>query len=175
LRPGRFDVQVTVDKPDIKGRLEILDYYLKKIVYSDDVDVDLLARITVGFTGADLENLVNQAALKAALENDVEVRMKHFEWSHDRIRMGVAKLARIPDEGTNRNTAYHEAGHTLVGYFTKEHSKLHKVTIIQRGQALGFTGFAPEEKDMYGMTKAQIQAQIDTLMGGRAAEEIGTS
>jgi ATP-dependent metalloprotease len=172
LRPGRFDLEVNVGVPDVRGRAEILEHYLKKVVLSADADVEILSRLTVGFTGADLENLVNQAALRAALENDVEVRMKHLQWSFDRIKMGAAKLSRIPDEKTNRCTAYHEAGHTIVSFYTKESMKPHKVTIIQRGQALGVTAFAPEEKNLYGTTKAQLIAFIDVAMGGRAAEEI---
>jgi ATP-dependent metalloprotease len=171
-RPGRFDVQVAVDAPDYKGRIEILDLYLSKIVKGSDLDVELIARKTTGFTGAELANLVNQAALKAALENENEVNMRHIEWGLEKITMGPAKLSKIPDELTNRNTAYHEAGHTLIAYLTKDATPLRKVTIIPRGQALGYTAFTSEEKDQYGQTKSQLLANIDVALGGRIAEEL---
>jgi ATP-dependent metalloprotease len=171
-RPGRFDVQVAVDAPDYKGRIEILDLYLNKIVKGSDLDVELIARKTTGFTGAELANLVNQAALKAALENENEVNMRHIEWGLEKITMGPAKLSKIPDDATNRNTAYHEAGHTLIAYLTKDATPLRKVTIIPRGQALGYTAFTSEEKDQYGQTKSQLLANIDVALGGRIAEEL---
>jgi ATP-dependent metalloprotease len=171
-RPGRFDVQVGVDAPDFKGRLEILELYLGKIVQGSDIDINRIARKTVGFTGAELENLVNQAALRAALDNENEVSMKDIEWGYEKITMGPAKLSKIPDDETNRVTAYHEAGHTLIAYYTKDAMPLSKVTIIPRGRALGYTAMMPTEKDQYGKTKSQLLASIDVSLGGRIAEEL---
>lgn len=170
-RPGRFDVQVTVAAPDVKGRADILNFYLERIRQGPDVDVDVLARCTIGFTGADLENLVNQAALRAASHGQEFVTMEYFEHSRERITMGPEKKTRIPDETTNRNTAIHEAGHTIVAYFSEFASKPHKVTIMPRGQSLGHTAMLPE-KDQYDQTRSQLLARLDVLMGGRAAEEL---
>ena len=172
VRPGRFDVKVVVDPPDYKARIDILGFYLSKIITGKDIDVSAIARKTTGFTGAALENLINQAALKAALDNENEVNMNHIEWGLEKIDMGPAKLSRIPDEDTNRKTAYHEAGHTLIAYFTKDSMPLRKVTIIPRGGALGYTSFTPEEKDQFGQTKSQLLASIDVSLGGRIAEEL---
>ncbi|VDM39866.1 unnamed protein product [Toxocara canis] len=172
LRPGRFDVRVTVSPPDLMGRKDILSYYLSKIIHTDEVNIDVLAKGTTGFTGADIENMVNQAALKAASDGCPMVMMPHFEEARDRVIMGPARLrGRLPDEEANRITAYHEAGHTLVGMFTKDSIPLHKVTIIPRGQSLGHTAILPE-KDEYHMTRAQMLAQLDMMMGGRVAEEL---
>jgi ATP-dependent metalloprotease len=171
LRPGRFDVQVNVPVPDFIGRKDIFKLYLSKIVH-ENINVTALAKGTTGFTGADIENMVNQAALKAATEGAKRVAMRHLEDAKDRILMGPARLkGRIPDEETNKNTAHHEAGHTIVAYFTPDAMPIHKVTIIPRGQSLGHTAFLPE-KDTYQQTKAQILAQIDVAMGGRVAEEL---
>ena len=171
LRPGRFDVEVPVPPPDLKGREELFEYYLSKIKKGSDVVADILAKRTTGFTGADIENMINQAALRAAIDGASSVSMTHMEYSRDKVIMGPAKKNRIPDEEANRITAFHEGGHTIVSYFTKEALPLHKVTIISRGQSLGHTAFIPE-KEMYHTTKAQMLARLDVSMGGRAAEEV---
>ncbi|KAL8572122.1 hypothetical protein ACOMHN_052919 [Nucella lapillus] len=171
LRPGRFDVEVRVFPPDMKGRQEILEYYVSKIKKDPDIDTDILARGTFGFTGADLENMVNQAALKAAMDGATTVSMQHFDFARDKVIMGPAKKTKIQDDETNSLTAYHEAGHTLVAYFSKEAIPLHKVTIIPRGMSLGHTSFI-EDKEVYGKNISQLKAEMDVAMGGRAAEEI---
>uniref|UniRef100_A0A336MV38 CSON005758 protein n=1 Tax=Culicoides sonorensis TaxID=179676 RepID=A0A336MV38_CULSO len=170
LRPGRFDVEVNVPTPDFTGRKEILAHYLAR-VKSLDIDVDQLARGTTGFTGADIENMVNQAALKAAIDGAEAVLMKHLESARDKVMMGPERKARLPDEEANRITAYHEGGHAIVAYYTKESHPLHKVTIMPRGPSLGHTAYIPE-KERYHVTKAQLLAMMDTMMGGRAAEEL---
>lgn len=170
LRPGRFDVEVTVPAPDFSGRKEILTLYLSQI-RSSGINVDILARGTTGFTGADLENMVNQAALRAAIDGAESVTMKYLENARDKVLMGPERKSRIPDEETNEITAYHEGGHAIVAYFTKESHPLHKVTIIPRGPSLGHTAYIPE-KERYHVTKSQLLAMMDTMMGGRAAEEL---
>ncbi|XP_017839810.1 ATP-dependent zinc metalloprotease YME1L isoform X2 [Drosophila busckii] len=170
LRPGRFDVEVVVSTPDFTGRKEILSLYLEKILH-DDVDLDMLARGTSGFTGADLENMINQAALRAAIDGAETVNMKHLETARDKVLMGPERKARLPDEEANTITAYHEGGHAIVAFYTKESHPLHKVTIMPRGPSLGHTAYIPE-KERYHVTKAQLLAMMDTMMGGRAAEEI---
>uniref|UniRef100_A0A1L8D8T9 Putative atp-dependent zinc metalloprotease yme1 protein isoform x2 n=1 Tax=Nyssomyia neivai TaxID=330878 RepID=A0A1L8D8T9_9DIPT len=170
LRPGRFDVEVVVPTPDFGGRKEILTLYLAKILHKD-IDIDTLARGTTGFTGADLENMVNQAALRAAIDGAEAVTMKHLESARDKVLMGPEKKARVPDEEANKITAYHEGGHAIVAYFTKESHPIHKVTIMPRGPSLGHTSYIPE-KERYHVTKAQLLAMMDTMMGGRAAEEL---
>lgn len=170
LRPGRFDVEVTVPAPDYTGRLEILGLYLGKVM-AKEIDVELLARGTTGFTGADLENMVNQAALRAAIDGADCVSMKHLESARDKVLMGPERKSRIPDEEANMITAYHEGGHAIVAYFTKDSHPLHKVTIIPRGPSLGHTAYIPE-KERYHVTKSQLLAMMDTMMGGRAAEEL---
>lgn len=171
IRPGRFDVEIQVSLPDFEGRRSILQLYLGKIKYSSDVDLDVLARGTVGFTGADLENLINQAAIRAVIDGLNEVPMDYFENSRDKVLMGPEKKSRIPDEEANKITAYHEAGHALVAFYTKDSHPLHKVTIIPRGPSLGHTAYIPE-KESYHITKGQMLAMMDTLMGGRVAEEL---
>lgn len=171
IRPGRFDVEIQVSLPDFEGRKEIIQLYLGKIKYSQDVDVDVLARGTVGFTGADLENLINQAALRAVIDGLNDVPMEYIENSRDKVLMGPEKKSRIPDEDANKITAYHEAGHALVAFYTKDSHPLHKVTIIPRGPSLGHTAYIPE-KESYHVTKSQMLATMDTLMGGRVAEEL---
>lgn len=171
LRPGRFDVEVRVFLPDLKGRRDILEHYLSKVKFSADVDIDKMARSTTGCTGADLENMVNQAALKAAMDGDPAVSTVHMEFARDKVLMGPAKKTRVPDEETNQITAYHEAGHALVAMFTKDATTLNKVTIIPRGHSLGLTSFVPE-KEQYNMTKSQLLAEMDVSMGGRVAEEL---
>lgn len=170
LRPGRFDVEVVVSTPDFTGRKEILSLYLSKILH-DEIDLDMLARGTSGFTGADLENMINQAALRAAIDGAETVTMKHLESARDKVLMGPERKARLPDEEANLITAYHEGGHAIVAYYTKESHPLHKVTIMPRGPSLGHTAYIPE-KERYHVTKAQLLAMMDTMMGGRAAEEL---
>ncbi|XKL64146.1 hypothetical protein PGB90_004232 [Kerria lacca] len=170
LRPGRFDVEVHVNIPDYTGRKEIFDLYLKKI-QCRNIDVDVLARGTIGFTGADIENMVNLAALKAAIDNAKFVSMKDLENAKDKVLMGPARKSRIPDEEVNEITAYHEGGHALVAYYTKDSHPIHKVTIIPRGPSLGHTAYIPK-KDQYHTRKSEMLASIDTMMGGRAAEEL---
>ncbi|KAF5280342.1 hypothetical protein FQR65_LT03151 [Abscondita terminalis] len=170
LRPGRFDVEVTVPAPDYTGRKEILGLYLGKIM-AKEIDVELLARGTTGFTGADLENMVNQAALRAAIDGADCVSMKYLESARDKVLMGPERKTRIPDEEANTITAYHEGGHAVVAYYTKDSHPLHKVTIIPRGPSLGHTAYIPE-KERYHVTKSQLLAMMDTMMGGRAAEEL---
>ncbi|PVD35881.1 hypothetical protein C0Q70_02850 [Pomacea canaliculata] len=171
LRPGRFDVEIRVFPPDLRGRKEILEYYISKIKKDSGIDVDVLAKGTTGFTGADLENMVNQAALKAAIDGAVTVTMEHFDFARDKVIMGPAKKSKILDEETNLTTAYHEAGHTLVAFYSKDSVPLHKVTIIPRGMSLGHTSFI-EDKEVYGKNISQLKAEMDVAMGGRAAEEV---
>ena len=170
MRPGRFDVEIFVQKPDYLGRKDILDLYLSRIS-TRDVDVEYLARCTVGFTGADIETMVNQAALKAAVNNADYVTIKDLEHARDKVVMGPEGKRRTNNEETNLITAYHEAGHAIVGYYTKDSTPIHKVTIIPRGPSLGHTSFLPE-KDVYLRTKSQLLATMDSMMGGRAAEEL---
>uniref|UniRef100_A0A183ITL2 AAA domain-containing protein n=1 Tax=Soboliphyme baturini TaxID=241478 RepID=A0A183ITL2_9BILA len=171
MRPGRFDVEVKVGYPDSKGRVEIFKLYLSKIKVNPDIDIELLARWTTGFTGADIENMVNQAALMAAADDRSDVNMQYMESARDFVLMGPGGKKRVPDEYANRITAYHEAGHTVVSYFTKNSVPLHRVTILPHGPSLGHTAYMPE-KDQYHVSKEQILATLDTLMGGRAAEDI---
>ncbi|XP_064610256.1 ATP-dependent zinc metalloprotease YME1L-like [Liolophura sinensis] len=171
LRPGRFDVEVRVFPPDLKGRQEIFEHYITKIKVDADIDTEKLARGSTGFTGADIENMVNQAALKAAMDGSALVSMNHMEFARDKVLMGPAKKTRIPDDDTNWLTAYHEAGHTIVAYFTKDATPLHKVTIIPRGMSLGHTSFIAE-KEVYNKSKCQLLAEMDVAMGGRVAEEL---
>ncbi|CAF0820287.1 unnamed protein product [Didymodactylos carnosus] len=171
LRPGRFDVEIHIAPPDLRGRKDIFDLYMSKVKHDQTIDTEYLAKGSTGFTGADIENMTNQAALYAAQHEEPAVTMKHMEWARDKVLMGPAKKSKIPDMETNRITAYHEAGHTLVRYFTDEADPLHKVTIVPRGQALGFTAHIPE-KDIYNRTRSQLLAEMDVMFGGRAAEEL---
>ncbi|XP_048487044.1 ATP-dependent zinc metalloprotease YME1L isoform X2 [Plutella xylostella] len=171
LRPGRFDVEVNVPTPDYEGRLEILQMYLSRVAASPEVQPAVLARGTTGFTGADLENMVNQAALKAAIDGAKTVTMKYLEHARDKVLMGPERRARLPDEEANAITAYHEAGHAAVAYYTKDSHPLHKVTIMPRGSSLGHTAYIPS-KERYHVTKQQLLAMMDSMMGGRAAEEL---
>jgi len=170
-RPGRFDVEVTVSLPDLKARKEILELYISKIKKDPNIDVERLAKATPGFSGAEIENLVNQAALKAVIAGFTTVNMDHFEFARDKLTMGAARKHKIPDEETNRCTAFHEAGHTLVAYFTQDAKPLHKVTMLPRGQSLGHTAFM-DDKDVVNDTVSSLKAQLDTAMGGRLAEEL---
>jgi len=170
LRPGRFDTQVVVPKPDIKGRKDILDLYVGHIT-AKDIDVDKLARMTTGFTGADLENMVNTAAIRAAIEGRPHVTMQDFEYSHDKHLFGKDWKSRVRDKEDLRITAYHEAGHALVSYYTLNSTPLHKVTIVAKGPTGGHTAYILE-KDKTHYTKSDMVTRMDTGMGGRAAEEI---
>jgi len=171
LRPGRFDRRVVVPRPDIKGREEILRVHTRKVPISDDVDLSLLARGTPGFSGADLANLVNEAALWAARQNRKLVIMADFEMSKDKVLMGVERKSMILSEEEKKNTAYHEAGHALVAAKTPTADPLHKVTIIPRGMALGLTMQLPID-DKHTYTKEYLEGTLAVLMGGRLAEEI---
>ncbi|MGH9773853.1 MAG: ATP-dependent zinc metalloprotease FtsH [Candidatus Acidiferrales bacterium] len=171
LRPGRFDRRVVVPRPDVKGREEILRVHTRKVPISDDVNLSVLARGTPGFSGADLANLVNEAALWAARQSRKFVMQEDFEMSKDKVLMGAERKSMILSEEEKRNTAYHEAGHALVAAKTPGADPLHKVTIIPRGMALGVTMQLPID-DKHTYTKEFLEAQLAVLMGGRAAEEI---
>ena len=170
LRPGRFDRRIVVDVPDVKGRLQILKVHTKKTPLSKNVDLEVIARTTPGFTGADLESLVNEAALIAARKRKKKLTMEDFEEAKDKILMGVARKSMILKEEEKRLIAYHEAGHTIVTYFTPHTDPIHKVTIIPRGRALGVTQQLPID-DRRTYSKEYLLAQLKVLMGGRAAEE----
>jgi len=171
LRPGRFDRRVVVPRPDIKGREEILRVHTRKVPISDDVDLSVIARGTPGFSGADLANLVNEAALWAARQNRKLVFMADFEMSKDKVLMGVERKSMILSEEEKKNTAYHEAGHALVAAMTAGADPLHKVTIIPRGMALGLTMQLPID-DKHTYTRDYLIGTLTVLMGGRSAEEI---
>ncbi|MGB0866723.1 MAG: ATP-dependent zinc metalloprotease FtsH [Granulosicoccaceae bacterium] len=170
LRPGRFDRQVVVPLPDVRGREQILRVHMSKVPVDDDVRADLLARGTPGFSGADLANLVNEAALFAARGNSRTVTMEEFEKAKDKIMMGAERKSMVMSEDERKLTAYHEAGHAIVGRLVPEHDPVYKVTIIPRGRALGVTMFLPEE-DRYSHSRRRLESQIATLYGGRIAEE----
>jgi cell division protease FtsH len=171
LRPGRFDRQVVVGLPDVKGREQILKVHLRKVPTASDVDAMVIARGTPGFSGADLANLVNEAALFAARENAREVRMNHMDKARDKILMGTERRSMAMSEDEKKLTAYHEAGHAIVGRVVPEHDPVYKVTIIPRGRALGVTMYLPEG-DKYSMNKVAIESQLCSLYGGRVAEEL---
>ncbi len=171
LRPGRFDRQVIVGLPDIRGREQILKVHMRKVPIADDVNPSIIARGTPGFSGADLANLVNEAALFAARSSRRLVNMQEFELAKDKIMMGAERKSMVMSEEEKRNTAYHESGHAIVGRLVPEHDPVYKVTIIPRGRALGVTMFLPEE-DRYSMSKRAIESQICSLFGGRIAEEL---
>ena len=171
LRPGRFDRQVVVSLPDIRGRAQILEVHMRKVPVADDVQATILARGTPGFSGADLANLVNEAALFAARVGKRRVEMAEFEKAKDKIMMGAERRSMVMSEAEKRNTAYHEAGHAIVGKLVPGHDPVYKVTIIPRGRALGVTMFLPEE-DRYSLSRESIRAQICGLFGGRIAEEM---
>lgn len=171
LRPGRFDRRVHVPSPDIKGRRGILHVHTRKTPLADDVDLALIAQATPGFTGADLENLINEAALIAARNNSKEVNMNHYESAKDKVLMGAERRSMIMSEAEKKNTAYHEAGHALCGLLTEGCDPVHKVTIIPRGQALGVTVMLPKE-DRWSLSKEYAEGMIVYAMGGRAAEEL---
>ena len=171
LRPGRFDRQVVVPLPDIRGRELILKVHMRKVPLDDNVRPSVIARGTPGFSGADLANLVNEAALLAARSNKRVVGMDEFEEAKDKIMMGTERRSLVMSEKEKVNTAYHEAGHAIVGYCVPEHDPVYKVTIIPRGRALGVTMYLPEE-DRYSTSKQQLESTISTLFGGRLAEEM---
>ena len=171
LRPGRFDRRVIVNRPDVKGREGILSVHTRKIPLDGDVDVSVIARGTPGFTGADLANLVNEAALNAARYNKKVVTMYDFEWAKDKVLMGSERRSAVMSDVEKKTTAYHEAGHTIVGLKVPNADPVHKVTIIPRGMALGLTQQLPEG-DRYTHTRDYIEGSIAILMGGRLAEEI---
>ena len=171
LRPGRFDRRVVVQRPDVKGREGILQVHTRKIPLNDDVDINVIARSTPGFTGADLANLVNEAALNAARYNRKAVTMIDFEWAKDKVLMGSERRSIVMSNEEKRNTAYHEGGHTLVGIKVPNADPIHKVSIIPRGMALGVTMQLPEA-DRYSHTRDYLEGQIAIMMGGRIAEEI---
>ena len=171
LRPGRFDRQVVVPLPDLKGREQILKVHMRKVPVAGDVEPLTIARGTPGFSGADLANLVNEAALFAARENSRDVRMDHFERAKDKIMMGAERRSMIMSDDEKKLTAYHEAGHAIVGLSVPEHDPVHKVTIIPRGRALGVTMFLPEQ-DRYSHSKSSLESRLASLYGGRVAEEL---
>ncbi len=171
LRPGRFDRQVVVPLPDVRGRAQILKVHMRKVPISDKVNARTIARGTPGFSGADLANLVNEAALFAARGNKRTVDMDDFERAKDKIMMGAERRSMVMSDDEKKLTAYHEAGHAIIGELVPEHDKVHKVTIIPRGRALGVTMFLPEE-DRYSHSKTRLESEISTLFGGRLAEEI---
>jgi len=171
LRPGRFDRQVVVPLPDIRGREQILKVHMRKVPTADDVVPSIIARGTPGFSGADLANLVNEAALFSARANNSKVSMAEFEKAKDKIMMGAERKSMVMSEDEKKLTAYHESGHAIVGRLVPEHDPVHKVTIIPRGRALGVTMFLPED-DRYSNSKQRLESQICTLYGGRIAEEL---
>ncbi|WP_160083462.1 ATP-dependent zinc metalloprotease FtsH [Pseudomonas sp. 8AS] len=171
LRPGRFDRQVVVGLPDIRGREQILKVHMRKVPIGDNVEPAVIARGTPGFSGADLANLVNEASLFAARAGKRLVEMKEFELAKDKIMMGAERKSMVMSEKEKLNTAFHEAGHAIVGRLVPEHDPVYKVSIIPRGRALGVTMFLPEE-DRYSLSKRALTSQICSLFGGRIAEEM---
>jgi cell division protease FtsH len=171
LRPGRFDRQVSVGLPDIRGREQILKVHMRKVPVSDNVDARVIARGTPGFSGADLANLVNEAALFAAKANKRTVEMLEFEKAKDKLLMGVERRSMVMSESERKLTAYHEAGHAIVGLLVTEHDPVYKVSIIPRAQALGVTLFLPTD-DRYSYSKQRLESQLCSLFGGRIAEEL---
>ncbi len=171
LRPGRFDRQISVNLPDLKGRVEILKVHIKKVPIDKDVNIELIARGTPGFSGADLANLINEATLYTAKVNKTLINMEALEKAKDKILMGVEKKSLMITEEEKKIIAYHEAGHTIVGLLSPEHDPVYKVTIIPRTMALGVTIFLPKN-DKYLHNKTQLESQVTSLFGGRVAEEL---
>ena len=171
LRPGRFDRQVVVPNPDVVGREKILKVHMRKVPLASDVDPRIIARGTPGFSGADLANLVNEAALMAARRGKRSVTMAEFEMAKDKVLMGAERRSMVMTEDEKKLTAYHEGGHALVMLYAEGHEPLHKVTIIPRGRALGVTMFLPE-RDKYSQSKMELEAMVTSLFGGRVAEEL---
>jgi ATP-dependent metalloprotease len=170
-RPGRFDRNVVVGLPDVRGRIEILKHHMKKVITSKDVSLEALAAGTAGFSGAELENVINQAAVHASKAKAQAVSMFDFEWAKDKVMMGAERKSMVITQKEKEMTAYHEAGHALVVMFTPNTNPLHKITIMPRGQALGMTMHLPE-MDKYSMGMNEYQAQIDVCLGGKVAEEL---
>ena len=171
LRPGRFDRRIVVDNPDIKGREEILVIHTREIPLSDDVDLGIIARRSPGFTGSDIRNLCNEAAILAARKNEKQVRMEHFEESIERVIAGPQRRSRVISEKEQERLAYHEAGHALVPYYIGDQDPVHKISILPRGMALGYTLQLPIE-DRYLTTEKEIVNKVKTALGGRVAEEV---
>ncbi len=171
LRPGRFDRQVVVPLPDVRGREQVLKVHMRKVPIDDDVKPAIIARGTPGFSGADLANLVNEAALFAARSNRRTVGMNDFEKAKDKIMMGAERRSMVMNDEEKKLTAYHEAGHAIVGLSVPAHDPVHKVSIIPRGRALGVTMFLPTE-DRYSYSKQRLESQISSMFGGRVAEEL---
>jgi len=171
LRPGRFDRQVVVPLPDVRGREQILKVHMRKIPAADDVKASVIARGTPGFSGADLANLVNEAALFAARSDKKLVEMDDMEKAKDKIMMGAERRSLVMSDDEKRLTAYHESGHAIVGRLVPEHDPVHKVSIIPRGRALGVTLFLPED-DRFSYSKQRLESSISSLFGGRVAEEL---
>ena len=171
LRPGRFDRQIVVDRPDIRGRLAILKVHAKGKPIDSNVDMEVLARRTPGFTGADLANLVNEGALLAARHNQMTITMSDLEEAAERVMMGPERRSRVISDNEKRLTAYHEGGHTLVGMLLDHTDPVHKVTIIPRGRAGGYTLSLPKE-DRYYATRSELLDELKVLLGGRVAEAL---
>ena len=171
LRPGRFDRHVTIPLPDVKGREEILNIHAKKVLMVEGVEMSIIARGTPGFSGADLKNLINEAALGGARNNKTELNLADFEWARDKVMMGTERKSMVMSEKEKRNTAYHEAGHALVSALLPKSDPIHKVTIVPRGRALGMTAYLPEN-DNHSYDFEYLSNRITIAMGGRAAEEI---
>ncbi|KZT61539.1 ATP-dependent metallopeptidase Hfl [Calocera cornea HHB12733] len=171
VRPGRFDRHVAVPLPDIRGRVQILKHHMREVTADIDVDAAIIARGTPGFSGADLQNMVNQAAIQASREGARSVTLKHFEWAKDKILMGSERKSAYISDQVKKLTAYHEGGHALVALYTKGAMPLHKVTCVPRGHALGLTMQLPEN-DRNSVTYTEFLAEIDVCMGGRVAEEM---
>jgi ATP-dependent metalloprotease len=170
-RPGRFDRNVVVGLPDVRGRLAILKHHMQKIVAAPDVNLETIASATPGFSGAELENVINQAAVHASKAKAKAVSMLDFEWARDKVMMGAEKKSMVISPKEKEMTAYHEAGHALVLMFTPGTDPLHKVTIMPRGNALGVTFHLPE-MDKYSTTLDEYEGRLDVCMGGKVAEEI---
>jgi cell division protease FtsH len=171
LRPGRFDRQVVVPLPDVRGREQILKVHMRKVPIDGNVKPSVIARGTPGFSGADLANLVNEAALLAARANKRTVTMEEFDKAKDKIMMGTERRSMVMSQAEKKLTAYHESGHAIVGLLVPDHDPVYKVTIIPRGRALGVTMFLPEE-DRYSYSKQRLMSQMKSLYGGRLAEEL---
>jgi cell division protease FtsH len=171
LRPGRFDRQVVVPLPDVRGREQILKVHMRKVPVGDDVKPGIIARGTPGFSGADLANLVNEAALFAARANRRTVSMEEFEKAKDKLMMGAERRSMVMGDDEKKLTAYHESGHAIVGRLVPDHDPVYKVSIIPRGRALGVTMFLPED-DRYSYSKRRLESQLSSLFGGRVAEEL---
>jgi cell division protease FtsH len=173
LRPGRFDRQITVDRPDVKGREAVLKVHARNKPLAKDVKLDALARYTTGFTGADLENLLNEAALIAARHNRRDISMAEIEEAFDRVIVGTQKKSRIISDREKRTVAYHESGHAIVGYYVENADMVHKVTIVPRGRAGGYVMMLPKEgEDRLMQTKSELLDKVTGLLAGRVAEEV---